>query len=1063
MPELENEYLRLAVAGNGQLDSIEDVAAHERYVASHDVFAVETDFGRFDNTRMSVLGAAVSSASITVNLEAAGVFTAVLEYKLKPGCRYFTRAAKLVVLKPKMTLARIVLGQTRFVAPPRECLRYDTFWNAPTACFLRWQRGGLFCGIENPFFQASFLPDGIELSYEPSLYLEKGTEIETEPQFMGIYRNTGRLVSNQLPKTSNNANGRYHPRFRNPMGHIPLDLAEIDAMKAFAADYLDLRVQEFYFILYCFWLPMRQLPRSDSEAAEYYRIIDNFKELGGDLVLFAPLVKHAVPTSDPSSFWELAPSGSTAEKILDYTRSKGIRYGIYMGSAGQNLAYCNSSMTPYALDDRRQWKKIGFDGRRGTENCIACDEYAEWFFQVQKNTIDKYQLAIWDWDPGPGNGFFCYSNRHGHIPGKGAYKGWRNSTELIRRLKDTFSKLYLQGFYGRKEYGLWGFRYFDQHESYWEQFVKDQASIHPDLHPDRQNASGIRLQNYWNESFRFLPAVINHSLTHRMLQLNDSDPHLKEAWDHQGWQYAVMSSLATGGSLTAGILPANLDQVRCGDIRAFYRKWLSWARRTFPYVRYNKPFGEQVRTGGIDGYARIAGRHGFIFLCNPAPRAARTSFRLDDEVGLEEKGTYLLKELYPHGERFFFDETRGTGLFQQGDSVTIVVPAYQVVLLELLEQANDKSPVLFQLQGSIAIDGQTVVISEATAEEGATESFRVLLSAGTSPKKCTVNGVPVAFSKQDGYLVSHVRFAGELLPRQLDCWRDASGASFSFPFHPPYQDLTLSHSLQAHVKIRQLLEAARLPNQEQLESHVERWTTEGLEDTFIWTLPDRLVLVIPFADADRVDQVSLAVNGRAVPVIQVSCKSRRRNAKIIYYADITQALTWGQDNMLSLRMQGLSADQFLGPYIEYPPSPTTSRVSVGSAEPQAPGVVYERPVVQDLPVDPDFRIAGKTPKILAAWMSPSSIGENEIIEILAVSNLSEEEAEGVYLSSIVMPGFGADEALKYDRVRDLWSIQVLTATRPELILDCKDFYVWTVAKNGAVSEAAKIPVTWRLT
>lgn len=1063
MRKLENEYLRLTIAENGQLGCIEDMEGRERFEVSGDLFAVETDFGRFDNASMSVHTVTGSSASITVNLEAPGVLTAALEYRLEAGRRYFTRAAKLSVLKPRMTLERIVFGRTRFSESPKEFIRYDTFWNAPTVCFLRWPRSGLFCGIENPFFQADCLSEGIELSYEPSLYLESGAEIETEPQFLGTYRRTGHLVSNQLPKTSNYANGRYHPRFRNPMGHIPLDRAEIEAMKAFAADYLDLRVSEFHFILYCFWLPIRQLPRSDSEAAEYYRIIDNFQELGGDLILFTPLVKHAVPTSDPSSCWELAPAGSTAEKILNYTRSKGLQFGIYMGSAGQNLAYCNSSMTPYALDDRRQWKKVGFDGRTGAENCMACDEYAEWFFQVQKNTIEKYRLTIWDWDPGPGNGFFCYSNQHGHVPGKGAYKGWKNSTELIHRLKHTFPELYLQGFYGRKEYGLWGFRYFDQHESYWEQFVKDQASIHPDLHPDRQNASGIRLQNFWNESFRFLPAVINHSLTHRTLQLNDSDPHLKEAWDHQGWQYAVMSSLATGGSLTAGILPANLDEVRCGDIRAFYRKWLSWAKQTFPYVRYNRPFGEQVKTGGIDGYARIKGRHGYIFLCNPAPRAARTSFQLDGKVGLEDKGTYLLKELYPREGCYFFDDAKGGGIFHWGDTVSIVVPAYQVVLLELQEQANATALVLFQLQGIPAVENRAIVISDATAEEGATENFKVLLPSGSTPRKCTVNGVPVPFSIQDGYLASRVHFAGDLLPRQLDGWTDAGGARFPFPFHPPYSEITLSHSLHAHVKIRQLLETARLPNQEALEGHVARWTSEGLEDTFIWTLPDRLVLVIPFADADRVERVSLTVNGRTILVVPVTCKSRRRNARIIFYADLTQALAWGENNLLSLHMEGLAADQFLGPYIEYPPSPTTTRVSADAASPPPDGVVYDRPVDRDLPVDPAFRLAGKTPKILAAWMSPSSIGAKETIEVFAVLNLSEAEAEGVYLSSIVMPGFGADEALTYDRIRNLWSIRVATATRPQLILDCKDFFVWAVAKNGAVSEAVRIPVTWRLT
>ena len=83
---------------------------------------------------------------------------------------------------------------------------------------------------------------------------------------------------------------------------------------------------------------------------------------------------------------------------------------------------------------------------------------------------------------------------------------------LVKRLKDTFPELYIQGFHGTKEYGLWGFRGFDQHEAYWEQCPYDAGTIYPDLSEDRLTASGMRFQSWWNQNFRFMPAVINHSL-----------------------------------------------------------------------------------------------------------------------------------------------------------------------------------------------------------------------------------------------------------------------------------------------------------------------------------------------------------------------------------------------------------------------------------------------------------------------------------------------------------------------------------------------------------------------
>ena len=131
------------------------------------------------------------------------------------------------------------------------------------------------------------------------------------------------------------------------------------------------------------------------------------------------------------------------------------------------------------------------------------------------------------------------------MPGKGEYKGWRTSTELLQRLKEKHPDLYLMSFYGRKEYGLWGFKYFDQHESYWEETVPYGASIHPDLHADRVNADGIRLQSWWNQNFRFMPPQINDVLAHR-IQEGFWDTRLSKAWDYNGWKYSVMSGLACG-------------------------------------------------------------------------------------------------------------------------------------------------------------------------------------------------------------------------------------------------------------------------------------------------------------------------------------------------------------------------------------------------------------------------------------------------------------------------------------------------------------------------------------
>ena len=235
--------------------------------------------------------------------------------------------------------------------------------------------------------------------------------------------------------------------------------------------------------------------------------------------------------------------------------------------------------------------------------------------------------------------------------------------------------LYIQGYYGRKEYGLWGLKYLDQHESYWEQTVPFLATMHPDIHADRINADGVRLQNWWNENFRFLPTVTNHVLTHR-IQENSFDSRLPRIWDHLGWKYSFMSGLASGGSITACILPENLDNVQ--GIREFYQKWLIWARDNFEYVKYNVSFGEQVRVRGIDGHSRIKGDHGFIFLCNPNPRPTRIQFNLNDEVGLYEKGQFTLKELYNNFLMHLFNNTISIIKFRSIIITIFVKPPYAI-------------------------------------------------------------------------------------------------------------------------------------------------------------------------------------------------------------------------------------------------------------------------------------------------------------------------------------------------------------------------------------------------
>ncbi|MCE5327145.1 MAG: hypothetical protein LLG01_12110 [Planctomycetaceae bacterium] len=976
MRTLRTDNIELHLRTSGTISCIENSKAGERYDISADSFAVRTDRGTLDSATAKCVEARTDEGEAAFRF-VAGDLDVTLHYRLRAGRAYVERWLEVAPCKTPLTIYEIVLGRTVFGAPPREAVQYDTFWNCPTVTFLRWDRGGVMSGIENPFFHTRLGGNEAEFSFEPSLILKSGEGYVSEPQFIGVYRLSGVMLTDHAPRTTLGQ----RPRFRNPYGHVPIDRSEVRAMQKFALDYMHPRVERFVFILYNFFYPLPQMPAANSpEEAAHTKMIDMFAELGGDLIIFNPMHPYTKPAGDMDAYWDLGPEGSAAQHIMDHARAKGIPFGYYMGCARHGHEG-NACALPFA-PERPQWKKVDAAGNVAAENCIACDEYADWWFAVQRNTIERFKLGLWSWDPGPGNGCFCYSDQHGHLPGNGAYKGWRSATEILRRLKEEFPGLYYQAFYGRKEHGLWGFKYFDQHESYWELGLW-MCSLHSDLHADRMNADGVRQQCWWNQNFRFQPAVLSHAMVHRF-QEGVHDTRLTKAWDHGGWKFSVMSCLAAAGSITTVILPEDLSLVP--GMTEFYRKWLAWARENFDYVQYNVPFGSQVQVGGVDGYARIKGRHGFIFLVNPGPRPARIEFALNDEIGLDVAGQFTLRELYPSEGRFRFDHVHGRGVFDSGQRVSLVVPAYEVLLLELAE-LDEKNP-------------------------------------------------PRVFDKP--------REGTQTLPRYLDDWRLPDGSAFDFPRHAAAEKLVLKTSFEARPEIRDLLAAARPANLDEFVELIPKWKKDYPSDNYAWARPDRLWLVLPFVDADKAAPASLRVNGKEVPV-----ETHAWLRKYIYYADLTDAVAWGRRNEIGLEFASLAADQFLGPYLDYPPAPGHEIDScviydapLDASMPQrtltGPADTHRRPVVCDLQIDPPYLCEGVETKFSVSV------------------DLPPEELEGVYLSYPVH-----DAAMTYDASCGRWVIPVGGLGRAWLIMDVPSYHVWAVAKSGLVSEPISIPLEWR--
>lgn len=583
----------------------------------------------------------------------------------------------------------MVLYNIEFVIYPhtkkREFIFYKTFINAPAVAFIRCEEVGFYTGVENPFFTAEERESKIILSYQPSLLLKAGESYESEPQFIGEYkRSYSYIYGQEALNLEGIQSGKIRQRFFNPCEDIALDVSEVKAMRSYVWEYLNVIEREFDNILYFFFYPKKQYPETDDEISDYLDTIDRFKKLNGDIIAFNPLTSTVLPTDD-QPYWELCPKGSAAEKILKYAQDKGLKCGFYIGCGTGNEGG-NSALLPFA-PQKKEWKKRDLFGNIASENCLACDEYLDWWEDVQKNTIKKYDLGYWAWDPGPGNGNDCYADNHGHLPGKGKYKGWRNSQKLLERLKRSFPKLFLQSFYGRKEYGIWGFRYFSQHEVYWEQTLLHGATLHNDFNDYRINAHGTRLQNLWSMNYRFFPAHIAHGLVTRMGE-RYYDPSIEKANDLVGWKYSLLSAIACCGSVTHCNLPDKLEHIP--EMVSFYDKWISWAKKNYRFCEYVTPLSDNVSNGILDGFARINGDEGQIFLFNSSPLAIKKQLLLDQKIGLKTNKNFYLRILYCENTILGNEMVDYCGAYKMGDSLEIILPPYGAVVFEVSNTPSDQ-------------------------------------------------------------------------------------------------------------------------------------------------------------------------------------------------------------------------------------------------------------------------------------------------------------------------------------------------------------------------------------
>ena len=416
-----------------------------------------------------------------------------------------------------------------------------TIWRVPMCVFARYEKGGVFYGLEYPYWE-----DESAMIFEPWVELKAGESFVCEKVFLGAYLREGRSQRSFGPYP---CGGRlkYRDEFHGgkcglgqhlPGGVIPadmgmdeetLDRGEIRAMRSFFREHLGrhpLPEDGFFVWQNGWWAGLFNAERESIDVLERAGVRDimtammyygwaNHPSCAPNFITDVKFDPLRFPKPENAKAAQAKSGSLHHEETLGEAADEGeyadcfaappeydalVRYGRERG------VHVASFSTPdNSYRDHDEWLALDENGEArkyfGTAlSCPACREYMERHLEMLSAVFEKYRPRIWPFD-GRWMGYReidcgeavgiqpCFAAGHGHIPGKSAYAEWKNIEEFKRRLKERFPGVVLEHYYGMKRGGTWSLRYCNSDENIYE----------------CANADDNRFQTWHNEIDRFRP------------------------------------------------------------------------------------------------------------------------------------------------------------------------------------------------------------------------------------------------------------------------------------------------------------------------------------------------------------------------------------------------------------------------------------------------------------------------------------------------------------------------------------------------------------------------------
>ncbi|HEX5475342.1 MAG TPA: hypothetical protein VFX12_11825 [Vicinamibacterales bacterium] len=659
---------------------------------------------------------------------------------------------------------------------------------------------------------------------------------------------------------------------------------------------------------------------------EYKRLIDRAAALGAQYVLYAPSNSALSRREDSIDDWSwehvlwlglgqrirkgewdprTSAVPSSVREMIDYARSKHVKL----------LAYVYPVL-PFA--GHPDWLVTAPNGHR----------YSNLGFRDFQNWLVDELVAFHD---RTGIGGYAFDHTFLTYPGASRYAQWYGWRRVMARLRTRLPGIAIDGRQAYQLYGPWtwlagSYPHPTSTDEQPESFVP-----FPDLHVDRVAADRERFTAFWYRNYQFAPSrILPGFITHQTSRSDDTGdmpqmktpdrgtvllPFRRRDWDYLGWRYSLLSSIAVAGlNNVIDMIPAR-DEAEFrhfsdADI-AWFRHWIDWTAENRRFLRHTRTILGQPAIGKLDGTSAIDGDSGYVFLFNPNGRRMTAALPLDATIGLAGgRGTYTLREIYPDEGRLLAadDGTRP----HDGVPVHVEIDGGSALVLRIdPAPAAITAPVLLGVRGSARMSGTTVALSEVRGLAGTDAEADILLPAGLHPAAARVNGVRVDFERPTpGHVRLRLHFAGVPFRKMQPAMEVPSD------FHGGVISGTVTIPRRIFDQLAARRRAWPIP-----------WTADDLRTP--WLASERLLLFVQIAEPKAAWTASLAVDGRAMPLIKAYSAVRPEPSTFVgFYADLS-ALAPDRPHRLDVRLPRLARGQLQGVFFENVEPEYTAQLAPG--------------------------------------------------------------------------------------------------------------------------------------